>query len=104
MGQHYQEQMAADYRAPQQYNMGQYPQQYPQAQRQQQQQGWGNSPAASVFAQGGGWSASAPSPGYAGPEQGRQSPPQYPPRQRQCDPPQQTQKGRGNGSFHGHGY
>jgi len=102
--QHYQEQMAADYRAPQQYNMGQYPQQYPQAQRQQQQQGWGNSPAASVFAQGGGWSASAPSPGYAGPEQGRQSPSQYPPRQQQYFPPQPPQQGRGNGSFHGHGY
>ncbi|KAL2072494.1 hypothetical protein VTL71DRAFT_11837 [Oculimacula yallundae] len=105
--QHYQEQMAGDYRAPQQYNnMGQS-QQYPQAQRQQPQQpqNWGTSPAASVFAQGGGWSASTPSPGFAGPEQGRQSPSQYPPRQQQYFPPQQNpQQGRGNGPFHGHGH
>lgn len=101
-----QEQIASEYRAPQPYNnMGQYPQQYPQAQRQpQQQQGWGNSPAANVFAQGGGWSASIPSPGYAGPEHGRQSPSQYPLRQQQYLPPQQPQQGRGNGPVHGHGY
>merc|ERR1711939_1122293 len=88
-----QRQQQALYQQQQQHNMGQYPQQYPQAQRQQQQQGWGNSPAASVFAQGGGWSASAPSPGYAGPEQGRQSPSQYPPRQQQYFPPQPPQQG-----------
>ncbi|KAH6709287.1 hypothetical protein BKA61DRAFT_678181 [Leptodontidium sp. MPI-SDFR-AT-0119] len=106
--QQYQEHMTAEHRAPQQYNnMGQYPQQqYPQAQRQQQQQqNWGMSPAAGVFAQGGGWSTSTPSPGYTAPEQGRQSPSQYPPRQQQYFPPQQQpQQGRGNGGFHGHGY
>ncbi|CZT01564.1 related to CAF120 CCR4 Associated Factor 120 kDa [Rhynchosporium graminicola] len=107
--QQYQEQMASEYRAPQQYNiMGQY-QQYPQTQRPQEQQNWGMSPAASAFAQGGGWSASTPSPGFAGPEQGRQSPSQYPPRQQQHFPQQQQQQqppqqGRGNSTFHGHGH
>lgn len=120
--------MASEYRVPQsQYggNMSQHPQQFPQSQQQyapaqqqypqpqRQQQGWGVgvNPAASVFAQGGGWSASTPSPAYATPlEQGRQSPSQYAgrqqPQQQQYFPPQPPNaQGRGNAGYqHGHGY
>ena len=62
-----------DYRTPQSPygSMGQYPQQYPvQPQRQQQQ--WAVSPAASVYAQGGGFAA--PSQEYRVHDTGRQSP------------------------------
>lgn len=102
------EQMPTEYRAPQSQfggNMSQYPQsQFPvQAQRQQQ---W-VSPAANVFAQGGGWSA--PSPNYATPPlqdpvQGGQSPLQYPPQQQYFPPqPQPGPQARGHAGFHGHG-
>ncbi|CAL3964296.1 unnamed protein product [Diplocarpon coronariae] len=84
----YQDQLAAQYRAPQQYNnMGQLSQQY-QPPWQHQRHTWTPS-AASAFAQGGGWGAPTPSPGYAVPEQGRQSPSQYPPRQQLYYPPGQ---------------
>jgi CCR4-NOT transcriptional complex subunit CAF120 len=134
---HQQQQMQAAYRQPQSYNMGQFPQQqypvqgqqYPahlqqqQFQMQGQSPGWGASPAANVFAQGGGWTQSPgyaqPSPGYsqqspAGRQSpgypqpspgftpqsqaGRQSPGRFPPQQ-QYFPPQG--QGRGN---QGHGY
>ena len=95
----YQQYPQQEYRAPHaQYgNMGQYPQQYP-VQPQGQQQ-WGISPAANVFAQGGGWTT--PSPGYGVPEQGRQTPSmqQYP--QQQYFNQQQQQGGQGQG---GRGY
>ncbi|KAK2626500.1 hypothetical protein QTJ16_003675 [Diplocarpon rosae] len=102
----YQDQFAPQYRAPQQYHhMGQLPQQF-QPLGQHQRQSW-NSPAASVFAPGGGWRASTPAFVYAVPEQGRQSPLQ-PPTQQQYFPPKQRLQGRGNGNgnggFHGHGY
>jgi CCR4-NOT transcriptional complex subunit CAF120 len=89
----YQQYPEQEYRTPQtQYgNMGQYPQQHPvQSQRQQQQQ-YGMSPAANVFAQGGGWSA--PSPQYGVPEQGGQPPSmqQYPQQQQYFN--QQYQQG-----------
>ncbi|EKD15604.1 uncharacterized protein L3040_009068 [Drepanopeziza brunnea f. sp. 'multigermtubi'] len=98
----HQDQLAAQYRGgSQQYGVGQHPQQHPV--QMQQQQSW-VSPTASVFAQGGGWVPSAPSPGYAGIEQGRQSPSQYP-NQHQYYTPQQGAHGRGNGSggYRGHG-
>lgn len=104
------DQMAADYRAQPSYgNIGQYPQQYPP--RIQSQQQW-VSPAANVFAQGGGWSGPSPGyvvppPGYVVPEQGRQSPSQYPPRtqsQQQYFPPQpQGGQGRGMQGYRGQG-
>jgi CCR4-NOT transcriptional complex subunit CAF120 len=102
MYQQHPEQISGEYRAPpfQYGNMGQYPQpQFTQPQR----QSW-ISPAASVFAQGGGWTA--PSPGYAiSPEQGRQSPHQYPPQQQYFGPSQQQQgQGKGNTGYHGQGY
>ncbi|KAI9053451.1 hypothetical protein LZ554_002409 [Drepanopeziza brunnea f. sp. 'monogermtubi'] len=97
----HQDQLAAQYRGSQQYGVGQHPQLHPV--QMQQQQSW-VSPTASVFAQGGGWVPSTPSPGYAGIEQGRQSPSQYP-SQHQYYTPQQGAHGRGNGSggYHGHG-
>ncbi|KAH8657422.1 hypothetical protein BGZ60DRAFT_415873 [Tricladium varicosporioides] len=99
--QQYSEQNQAGYRMSQsQYNMNQYPQgQYPA--QMQGQQPYGVSPAANVFAQGGGWTQ--PSPGYAAtPGQGGQSPGQYSQRQ-QYFPPQQGGQGRGNqggGGYH----
>jgi len=83
-------------------NMSQYGQsQYPL--QPQNQQAW-VSPAANVFAQGGGWAN--PSPGYAAPqEQGRQSPSLYPAQQQYFPPQQQGGRGRGNsGGYHGHGF
>lgn len=96
----YQQYPEQDYRAPQsQYgHMGQYPQQYPvQPQRQQQQQ-WSVSPAANVYAQGGGFGA--PNPEYRVPEQGQQSPSmqQYP--QQQYFNPQQPGPGQGGRGYH----
>ncbi|RDL36706.1 uncharacterized protein BP5553_06058 [Venustampulla echinocandica] len=119
MHQQYPEQMQGGHRGSQsQYNMAQYAQsqypqsqypqsqypqsQYPQSQypmQAQNQQAW-VSPAANVFAQGGGWSN--PSPGYANPEQGRQSPTQYPPRQQYFPQQQQGGQGRGNQGGYGH--
>jgi len=97
MYQQYPEPMAGGQRLSQYGNMSQYPQsQYPV--QQQSQQAW-VSPAANVFAQGGGWGN--PSPGYASPDQGRQSPSFYP-TQQQYFPPQQQGRGRGNpGGYHG---
>jgi CCR4-NOT transcriptional complex subunit CAF120 len=93
----YQQYPQQDYRAPQsQYgNMGQYP---VQAQGQQQ---WGVSPAANVFAQGGGWTA--PSTQYGAPVTGQQSPStqQYPQQQYFNQQQQQQQGGQGQG---GRGY
>jgi CCR4-NOT transcriptional complex subunit CAF120 len=108
----YPEELPTEYRTSTPYgstgmaNMGQYPQQFPvQGQR---QQAW-VSPAANVFAQGGGWSA--PSPGYAvSPNQGIQSPSQQYPPQQQYFPNQQQQQqggqgqGRGNAGYHGHAF
>jgi CCR4-NOT transcriptional complex subunit CAF120 len=94
--------MTVDYRTSQYGSMGQYPQQYPV--RGQSQQQW-VSPAANVYAQGGGWSA--PSPGYVAPEQGRQSPSQFPPRNQshQYFPPQQQGgQGRGVQGYRGQGF
>ena len=70
-------------------NMGQYPQQYP-VQPQGQQQ-WGVSPAANVYAQGGGFTT--PSTAYGVPETGHQSPSmqQYPQQQQYFS--QQQQQG-----------
>lgn len=98
-----QQMMQPGYRMSQpQFNMAQYQQpQYPV--QGQQSPGWGMSPAANVFAQGGGWAV--PSPTYAQPQAGRQSPGQYSPQQ-QYFPPQGGQgpgQGRGNnGGYHGH--
>ncbi|KUJ22597.1 uncharacterized protein LY89DRAFT_728720 [Mollisia scopiformis] len=108
-----QQQQQAMYQQQQQYsdqmpqaqygNMGQYPQNF--AAQAQRQQSW-VSPAANVYAQGGGFSA--PSTAWTGTPDGRQSPSQYPPRQQQYFPPQQGNQdqgqGRGNAGFHGHGY
>jgi CCR4-NOT transcriptional complex subunit CAF120 len=97
----YQQQQYVDQMPQPQYgNMGQYPQNFiPQPQRQQS----GVSPAANVYAQGGGFSA--PSTVWTASPDGRQSPSQYPPRQQQYFPPQQGQgQGRGNAGFHGHGH
>ncbi|KAG9238313.1 hypothetical protein BJ875DRAFT_451254 [Amylocarpus encephaloides] len=114
-----QQQMQAGFRNSQ-YGMAQYqqPQYSPVQQHAPQQQyamqgqspGWGVSPAASVFAQGGGWAA--PSPGYAQPPQGgrgsptRQSPVPYA-AQQQYFPPQQGGQGQGGGNpggYHGSAY
>jgi CCR4-NOT transcriptional complex subunit CAF120 len=97
----YQQYPEQDFRASQsQYgHMGQYPQQYPvQAQRQQQPQ-WGVSPAANVYAQGGGFTA--PNPEYRVPETGRQSPSmqQYP-QQQYFNPQQQGAPGQGGRGNH----
>lgn len=92
-----------DHRSSQYGNMGQYPQQqYPGQPPQRQSQQWPISPAANVFAQGGGWAS--PSPHYAAPEQGRQSPSmqQYPPQQ-YFNPQQQQQGGQSQGQ-RGRGY
>ena len=101
----YPEQASVDYRAPAPYsNLGQYPEQHPYPG--QRQQNW-VSPAANVFAQGGGWAApTPPSPGFAvSSEQGRQSPSQqYPPRQQSYfPPPRQQGQGRGNAGYQGRG-
>jgi CCR4-NOT transcriptional complex subunit CAF120 len=113
--QQYPAEIAINYRQSQYGNMGQYPQQFPI--QGQSQETW-NSPAANVYAQGGGFSVSSPgyvapppgyampSPGYAIPmtEQREQSPSlQYPPQQ-QYFPPQGQGQGRGNTGFHGHGF
>lgn len=107
------DQMAAGYRAqePGYGNMGQYPQQYPQQYpvRSQSQQPW-VPPAANVYPPGYGVPSPGysqgytfPSPGYAVPDQGRQSPSQYPPRvqsQQQYFPPQsQAGQDRGNRGY-----
>lgn len=102
----YQQYPQHDYRAPQsQYgNMGQYPQQYP-VQPQGQQQ-WGVSPAANVYALGGGFTA--PSTQYGVPETGRQSPSmqQYPQQQQYFNQHQQQgAQGQGGRGYHqGHQY
>lgn len=100
----YQQQQYSDQIPQAQYGgMGQYPQNF--AAQAQRQQSW-VSPAANVYAQGGGFSA--PSPVWTASPDGRQSPSQYPPRQQQYFPPQQGNQGqgqgRGNAGFHGHGY
>ncbi|KAF4635462.1 hypothetical protein G7Y89_g2635 [Cudoniella acicularis] len=93
MYQQYPGQGQANYRASQsQYTMGQYP----QAQFQNQLQGQQSyvSPAANVYAQGGGWMT--PSPGYVTtPTQGKPSPSQYPPQQQYFPPQQQGGQGFG---------
>jgi CCR4-NOT transcriptional complex subunit CAF120 len=96
----YQQYPQQDYRASQsQYgNMGQYPQQYPiQAQGQQQ---WGMSPAANVYAQGGGFTA--PSTHYGVPETGRQSPSmqQFPQQSQNFNQQQQGSQGQGGRGYH----
>jgi CCR4-NOT transcriptional complex subunit CAF120 len=101
MYQQYPEQNAGGNRLSQ-YGMSQYTQsQFPL--QPQNQQAW-VSPAANVFAQGGGWAN--PSPGYAAPQdQGRQSPSLYPAQQQYFPPQQQGGRGRGNpGGYHGHGF
>lgn len=98
----YQQQYADQMTQAQYGGMGQYPQNF--AAQAQRQQSW-VSPAANVYAQGGGFST--PSPVWTAPPDGRQSPSQYPPRQQQYFPPQGQQgqgQGRGNAGFHGHGY
>ena len=97
MQQHYTEQ---EYRTPQSPygNMGQYPQQYPvQAQRHQQQRGI--SPAANVYAQGGGFAARNPE--YRVPEAGQQSPSmqQYP-AQQYFNPQQPGAAGQGGRGYY----
>ncbi|TVY44379.1 CCR4-NOT transcriptional complex subunit [Lachnellula subtilissima] len=101
MYQQYPEQMAGGQRLSQYGNMPQYPPpQYPI--QHQGQQAW-VSPAPNVFAQGGGWAT--PSPGYAAPDQARQSPSFYPAQQQYFPPQQQGGRGRGNsGGYHGHGF
>ncbi len=102
--QQYSEQMAAEYRPPpSQYgNMGQYPTQF--SGHTARQQSW-VSPAAQVFAQGGGFTAPTPPVFTTPPEQGGSPSQQYPQRQ-QYFQPQQPGGGQGRGSpgFHGHGY
>lgn len=96
----YQQQYADQMSQAQYGTMGQYPQNF--AAQAQRQQSW-VSPAANVYAQGGGFST-PPTAWTASPD-GRQSPSQYSPRQQQYFPPQQGQgQGRGNTGFHGHGY
>ncbi len=99
----YQQQYSDQMSQPQYGGMGQYPQNF--AAQAQRQQTW-VSPAANVYAQGGGFST--PSPVWTGTPDGRQSPSQYRPRQQQYFPPQQggqgQGQGRGNAGFHGHGY
>jgi CCR4-NOT transcriptional complex subunit CAF120 len=103
--QQYPDQMAAEYRAPaaQYGNMGQYPAQRPG--HNARQQSW-VSPAAQVFAQGGGFTAPAP-PSFPSPPEQAGSPSQQYPRQNYFQQQQQQQGGQGRGSspgFHGHGY
>jgi CCR4-NOT transcriptional complex subunit CAF120 len=101
----YQQQYADQMTQAQYGTMGQYPQNF--AAQAQRRQSW-VSPAANVYAQGGGFSA--PSTVWTTSPDGRQSPSQFPPRQQQYFPPQQGQpqqgqgQGRGNAGFHGHGY
>ncbi|CAG8972404.1 hypothetical protein HYALB_00007158 [Hymenoscyphus albidus] len=91
-----QQQQMMQHRMSQQLNMNQY--QQPQYPVQGQSPGWGMSPAANVFAQGGGWA----SPGYAQTPPGRQPSGQYLPHQ-QYFPPQSGHQGRGNnGGYRGH--
>lgn len=86
-----------------QYGMSNYTQSQFPVQQQQSHQAWVPiPPAANVYAQGGGWSA--PAPGYAAPEQGRQSPSFDQAQQQYFTPQQQGGRGRGNtGGYHGYG-
>jgi len=101
--QQYSDQMAAEYHAPpaQYGNMGQYPPQFPG--HTARQQSW-VSPAAQVFAQGGGFTAPTPPAFPTPPEQGGSPSQQYPQRQHYFQQQQQGGQGRGGPGFHGHGY
>lgn len=102
--QQYPDQMAADYRAPAAHygSMGQYPVQFPG--HTARQQSW-VSPAAQVFAQGGGFTAPMP-PTFSTPPEQAGSPSQQYPRQNYFQQQQQPGgQGRGNSTgFHGQGY
>jgi CCR4-NOT transcriptional complex subunit CAF120 len=101
--QQHSDQMPAEYRAPaSQYgNMGQYPAQFPG--HVARQQSW-VSPAAQVFAQGGGFTAPTP-PTFPTPPEQAGSPFQQYPRQNYFQQQQPGGQGRGNSpGFHGHGY
>jgi CCR4-NOT transcriptional complex subunit CAF120 len=100
--QQYPGQMAAEYRAPpaQYGNMGQYPAQFPG--HTARQQSW-VSPAAQVFAQGGGFTA--PPPTFPTPPEQAGSPSQQYPRQNYFQQQQPGGEGRGNSpGYHGHGF
>jgi CCR4-NOT transcriptional complex subunit CAF120 len=103
MQQQYSDQMAAEYRAPpaQYGNMGQYPAQFPG--HIARQQSW-VSPAAQVFAQGGGFTAPTPPAFPTPPEHGGSPSQQNPQRQHYFQQQQPGGQGRGNPGFHGHGY
>jgi CCR4-NOT transcriptional complex subunit CAF120 len=101
--QQYPDQMAADYRAPGAHygNLGQYPAQFHG--HTARQQSW-VSPAAQVFAQGGGFTAPTP-PTFSTPPEQAGSPSQQYPRQNYFQQQQPGGQGRGNNpGFHGQGY